>query len=79
MKVNTVNISFNSDLLVQIDKVAQDESRSRSELIREAARMYVERKKRWQSIFSYTAKQVKALGLKQQDVAKAIQDHRKKK
>jgi len=32
--MSTVNISFNTDLLKQIDQVAQEESRSRSELIR---------------------------------------------
>ena len=36
MKSSTVNISFNDDLLEKIDKVAREESRSRSELIREA-------------------------------------------
>ena len=45
MAVATVNISFQEDLLGQIDKIAQNEARTRSELIREAARIYIERKK----------------------------------
>lgn len=53
MNTNAVNISFQKDLLKQIDKIAKDESRSRSELIREAARMYIEKKKRWEKIFSF--------------------------
>jgi len=53
MAIATVNISFQDDLLDQIDQVAKAETRTRSELIREAARMYIERKKRWQSIFAY--------------------------
>ena len=52
MSANTVNISFQSDLLRQIDSIAKEESRSRSELIRESARMYIERKNRWKSIFT---------------------------
>lgn len=52
MATNTVNISFQSELLQQIDSVAKEESRSRSELIRESARMYIERKNRWKAIFS---------------------------
>ncbi len=44
MNTNTVNIAFKKDLLELIDKIAKTESRSRSELIREAARMYIERK-----------------------------------
>jgi metal-responsive CopG/Arc/MetJ family transcriptional regulator len=53
MAVSTVNISFQEDLLEQIDKIAQNEARTRSELIREAARIYIEKKKKWESIFSY--------------------------
>jgi hypothetical protein len=40
MAVSTVNISFQTDLLKQIDNIAQNEARTRSELIREAARLY---------------------------------------
>ena len=53
MTVTTVNISFKRDLLLLIDEVAKNEARTRSELIREAARLYIERKKKWESIFSY--------------------------
>ena len=51
MNTNTVNISFQKDLLKKIDKVAKDESRTRSELIREAARMYIDKKNKWKEIF----------------------------
>ena len=53
MPVSTVNISLNEDLLQQIDETAKNEARSRSELIRKAARIYIENKKKWKSIFSY--------------------------
>jgi metal-responsive CopG/Arc/MetJ family transcriptional regulator len=53
MAISTVNISFQEELLEQIDKIAQKESRTRSELIREAVRIYIERKMKWESIFSY--------------------------
>ena len=53
MALSTVNISFKDDLLRQIDEVARSETRTRSELIREAARIYIERKKKWESIFAY--------------------------
>ena len=41
MKTDTVNISFQKSLRKQIDDVATQESCTRSELVREAARMYV--------------------------------------
>ena len=48
MSTITVNISFQDRLLADIDRIAHRESRSRSELLREAARLYIvpERKPR---------------------------------
>jgi hypothetical protein len=72
MKTSTVNISFQKDLLDGIDQVAREESRSRSELIREAARTYIERKKRWKGIFTFGGQQVKKLGLTEKDIQDEI-------
>jgi len=78
MKTGTVNISFQKDLLRQIDDVAKEEARSRSELVREAARMYIERKTRWKEVFAYGKMQVQQLGLQEKDVAGEIRAYRKK-
>ena len=48
----TVKLSLPESLLVQIDEIAQSESRSRCEFLRAAARMYIERKRRWDEIFA---------------------------
>jgi CopG family transcriptional regulator / antitoxin EndoAI len=77
--MSTVNISFNSDLLKQIDQVALDESRSRSELIREAARTYIERKRRWVQIFKIGAQTAKSKELTQEDIADEIRSYRAKR
>lgn len=76
MAISTVNISFKEDLLAEIDNIARVESRSRSELIREAARSYIDRKKRWERIFTFGSKQAKKLGLKEGDVEAAIHERR---
>ena len=76
-KTNTVNISFRKDLLKAIDDVAQKESRSRSELIREAARMYIERKERWEAIFRTADQATSSQGLTESDVAAEIAAYRK--
>jgi CopG family transcriptional regulator / antitoxin EndoAI len=76
--MSTVNISFNPDLLEQIDQVAQEESRSRSELIREAARSYIERKRRWAQIFKVGAQTSKTRALTPGDVATEIRAYRAK-
>ena len=72
MSVTTVNISFPKLLLRQLDRVARQEARSRSELLREAARMYVERKYRWGEIVTFWRQEARLAGVKPQDVEKAI-------
>lgn len=79
MKTGTVNISFQEGLLREIDEMAQQESRSRSELIREAARIYIERKKRWKDIFAFGEKQIRRLRLTERDVASEIGVYRRSK
>jgi metal-responsive CopG/Arc/MetJ family transcriptional regulator len=76
MKSSTVNISFNDELLQQIDQVARQESRSRSEFIREAARSYLERKQRWNQIFAFSESQVKRKNIKEEDITEEISDYR---
>ena len=78
METTTVNISFKKDLLRQIDEVAQAEARSRSELIREAARAYIEKKNRWNSIFEFGDKHVAKLALSPEDVPVEISKYRKR-
>ena len=75
----TVNISFQENLLSDIDKQAKSERRSRSELVREAARLYIERKKRWNQIFAVGKATLRQQGLTEKDIATEIQAHRKAK
>jgi CopG family transcriptional regulator/antitoxin EndoAI len=77
MKTSTINLSIPRDLLDQADREAKRESRSRSELMRDALRLYLERRARWESIFAYGDAQVKRLGLKQEDVETAIREVRR--
>jgi CopG family transcriptional regulator/antitoxin EndoAI len=77
MKSSTVNISFNDDLLAQIDAVARQESRSRSELIREAARAYIDRRNRWAKLFALGDRVARRAKLTEQDVEREIAAHRR--
>ena len=74
--VNTVNISFHAALLGSIDRVAKQEARSRSELIREAARAYIERKQRMQDIFKLGESLAKANDLKPDQIDGEIRAYR---
>jgi CopG family transcriptional regulator / antitoxin EndoAI len=75
----TVNISFQESWLADIDKQAKSERRSRSELVREAARLYIERKKRWGQIFTLGRDLAQRQGLTEKDINTQIQAHRKAK
>ncbi len=75
MKMNTINISLKPELLNQIDQIAQEESRS--ELIREAAKIYIEKKNRWKSVFEFGDKFAETNNIKEEDIIKEIKKHRK--
>jgi CopG family transcriptional regulator/antitoxin EndoAI len=76
---STVNISFREDLLKEIDEVARSESRTRSELVREAARMYIERKKRLRSIIASVQTTARERGITEEDVESEIKAYRESK
>ena len=65
-----MNISFRQDLLKQIDEVGRTESRS--ELVREAARMYIERKRRMDAVIESIREIVRERGITEEDVAAEI-------
>ena len=75
----TVNVSFQDDLLNAIDNVAREETRTRSELLREAARLYIERKRRWEAIFSYGEKRALENNITEADVLNEIRAYRREK
>jgi len=79
MSTATVNIAFKADLLKDIDAIAKSEARSRSELLREAVRLYIERKRRWDSIFAVGGEMAVQNKLSEKDVSAEIKMHRQKK
>ena len=79
MSITTVNISFQDPLLRDIDRVARKESRSRSEFLREAARAYIQRKKRWANVFTMGQQIAKSKNLTPEDVSREIKSYRKSK
>jgi metal-responsive CopG/Arc/MetJ family transcriptional regulator len=79
VSLSTVNISFQDDFLVQIDEVAGNESRTRSELIREAVRLYIDRKREFEKIFDAGKQIGSTLDICEEDVMDEIKKHRKAK
>ncbi|MEK9171193.1 MAG: ribbon-helix-helix domain-containing protein [Patescibacteria group bacterium] len=77
MQTQTFNIALPSDLVARMDQVATDEYRNRSELIREAVRVYMEDRMEWNNIFEFGRKAAKRAGIKnEEDVNRIVQEYR---
>ena len=77
MQAQTLNISLPKELVKKVDEVAKKEYKNRSELIREALRIYLKNIEEWQNIFEYGRKIGKKLGIKnEEDVNKIVSDFR---
>ena len=77
MTTQTFNIALPNDLVRKVDQVAKREYRNRSELIREALRIYLEDKIEWQGIFNLGEKAMQTMGVKDEDdVNKIVSEYR---
>ena len=77
MKVSTINLSLPQGLLEKVDREAEKEDRSRSELMRVALTAYLDRRAVWEKIFTYGDRLAKKKKLKPSDVEAAIAEVRK--
>ena len=78
MAVSTIKIPFQEDFLQQIDIVVMRESCSRVDLILEATKIHIDRKRNWQELFSYGSDIASKGNFSEIDVMKEIKAHRKK-
>lgn len=79
MLTQTINIALPRDLVTNVDLAAKKEYRNRSELIREALRLYLKDNYEWEQLFTYGKKQAKKVGVKtDQDVEKIVAQWRVK-
>ena len=74
--MSTVNVSFPKQLLKEIDAVAKREARSRSELLRAATRIYIDRRQRWDQLLASLRSDAKRRGFRPEDVETAIAEDR---
>jgi len=59
--------------------LARSERRSRSELVREAFRQYVQRQTRWASIFAYGERTARAAGVRStREVNRIVKEERRR-
>lgn len=77
MQTQTFNIALPSSLVARMDLVATNEYRNRSELIREAVRVYLDRIERWGKIFKAGERVAKKMGIKsEKDVDRIVLEYR---
>lgn len=72
MSTVTVNISFQDSLLNEIDKTAKKQHRSRSEPLREAARLCIQRQQKWEELFQLGDHITESVHLTVRDVEEEI-------
>lgn len=77
MQMQTLNIVLPKDLVKSADKVAKREYKNRSELIREALRVYLQDKEEWVQIFAAGERAMKEMGIKsEEEVDRIVYEYR---
>jgi CopG family transcriptional regulator/antitoxin EndoAI len=71
-----ISISIMPELLEKLNKIAKEESRTRSELLREAVRRYIEERD-WQEITRYAKKMGEETGVRsEEEVNRRVEEYR---
>jgi CopG family transcriptional regulator/antitoxin EndoAI len=70
------SLSLPSDLVRKAERLAKQEGRTKTEVLRDALRRYSE-ERRWRGLQRYGAGRTRRLGLKEADVEGAIQELRR--
>lgn len=73
-----LTVSLPPEMLNKAEKIAKEESRTRSELFREALRQYIANRERWQEIRKWGTQTAKKYSIKSEaDVDRLVQEFRK--
>lgn len=76
MQTQTINLSIPKPLLAMINQQAKAEARTKSGLIQEAVRSYLNRQNAWNDIFAIGRRQAKKLKIRPSQLEKIIDDYR---
>ena len=71
-----LSLSLPPELVREAERIAKQEGRTKSELFREALRRYIE-ERRWRGLQRYGAGRVRAAGMTESDVDRAVQAFRR--
>ena len=76
MAVATINLAFEDDFVKQIDLIANNESLTRTELIYNSVKMYINRKQKLQELFTYGESVAEKNNFTEEDVMDEIKKYR---
>ena len=77
MATQTLNIALPEELVKKVDEAAKREYKNRSELIREALRVYLKDMEEWEDLFKYGREIGKKMGIRsEKDVDKIVYEYR---
>jgi len=79
MNTQTINISLPKQLVKIMDEKSKAEYLTRSDLIRTAIISYIDREKRWESIFTYGSKKFIKSKIKENNIEKIVDQYRQNK
>ena len=71
-----ISISIPPEMTSQIDRLAKNESRTRSELLREALRRYLE-EQTWKKIFNYGRMKARTLEITAKETEEIVDEYRR--
>lgn len=71
----TISISLPPEMLKQAERVAKKEGRTKSELVREALRRYIQARQ-WEELNSYGRARARELGIREEDIDRLIHEYR---
>jgi len=79
MAVATINLAFDDDLIKQIDLIADTASITRTQLIYNSVKMYINDRQRLQELYAYGESIAKKNNFTEEDVFEEIRKYRKHK
>jgi predicted transcriptional regulator len=77
MAFATINLAFDDDMVRQIDYFANNESLTRTDLIYNSVKMYINRKQRLQELYAYGESVAAKNDFTENDVIEEIKTYRK--
>ena len=79
MAVATINLTLENDFLEKIDLIARNESQTRTDIIYNSIKIYINQKQKLQELYTYGESVARKNAFTEEDVFKEIKNYRNSK